>query len=82
MTHKYKVSTDAIPASKLRVWWYDPRTGASFLYSEMDNTGSFEIPWGSNLNTNNSGPDWVLVIDDWSKQYPPPGTPLLQKTSP
>lgn len=79
MTHQYKVKTDAISASKLRAWWFDPRTGASFLYSEIDNTGIFEIPWGSNLNTNNSGPDWVLVIDDASKEYPPPGELLLQR---
>ncbi len=78
MTHKYKVITNVIAASKLRVWWFDPRTGASFPYGEMDNSGIFEIPWGSNLNNNNGGPDWVLVIDDGSKNYPPPGIPIPQ----
>ena len=76
LTHKYKIKTNTIPASKLRVWWYDPRTGATFQYSEIENTGLFEMPWGSNLNTNGGGPDWVLVIDDCTKHYPPPGEPL------
>ena len=76
MTHKYKVKTDVISASKLRVWWFDPRTGASFPYGEIENTGVFEIPWGSDINTNNTGPDWVLVIDDWSNDYPAPGESL------
>jgi len=76
MTHKYKIKTDVISASELRSWWYDPRTGASFAYGETDNTGSFEMPWGCNINTNDGGPDWILVIDDRSKNYPPPGVPL------
>ena len=80
MTHKYKVKTNAIAASKLRVWWFDPRTGVSFPYGEIDNSGIFEIPWGSNINTNNGGPDWVLVIDDGAKKYPPPGIPIPQKS--
>lgn len=73
LTHKYKIRTDVIPASKLRIWWYDPRTGAAFLQGEMENTGTLELPWGSEINTNGSGPDWVLVIDDASKKYLRPG---------
>jgi len=73
MTHKYKVKTDAITSSKLHVWWFDPRTGESFSNGQIENTGIFEIPWGSDISTNNGGPDWILVIDDESKEYPPPG---------
>ncbi len=75
MTHKYKIKTDVITSSKLCVWWYDPRTGTSFPPTEIDNSGVFQIPWGSNVNTDNSGPDWVLVIDDSSKNYSPPLKP-------
>jgi len=78
MTHKYKIKTDVIPALKLRIWWYDPRTGTSFLHGEIKNTGIFEIPWGSNLNNGKGGPDWILVIDDASKKYAKPGKTLHQ----
>jgi hypothetical protein len=73
LTHKHKIKTGAISASKLRVWWFDPRTGESFDKGIIENTGSFELPWGSEIQTNNSGPDWVLIIDDASKEYPTPG---------
>jgi len=72
LTHKYKIHTDAISASKLRIWWFDPRTGEFFDKGEIENTGIFELPWGSEISTNNTGPDWVLVIDDGAKKYPPP----------
>lgn len=77
LTSKYKIKTDVIPASKIRIWWYDPRTGTAFLQGKTDNTGMFEIPWGCEIRTNNSGPDWVLIIDDASKNYPEPG--LIKK---
>lgn len=73
LTHKYKIKTDLILASKLRVWWYDPRTGKAFDKGEIENSGIFELPWGSDISTNNTGPDWVLIIDDASKNYPKPG---------
>ena len=73
LTHKYKIMTEVISASKLRIWWFDPRTGKSFDKGEIENTGVFEMPWGSEINTNNTGPDWVLVIDDATKYYPKPG---------
>ena len=74
LTHKYKILTNVIPAEKLRIWWYDPRTGETFDKGEIKNAGVFELPWGSDIQTNNSGPDWVLVIDDALKDYPAPGT--------
>ena len=76
MTHKYKIKTDVIPSEKLRIWWYNPRTGKSYLYGEFENSGIFEIPWGSEINTENSGPDWVLIIDDALKNYSKPGKSL------
>ncbi len=78
LTHKYKINTDVISASKLRVWWFDPRTGESFDKGEIENTGVFELPWGSEIKTNYSGPDWVLIIDDASKNYPKPGELIFE----
>ncbi|UBM58027.1 glycoside hydrolase family 140 protein [Marinilongibacter aquaticus] len=64
------VDTHALAAARLRVWWYDPRTGASFLKGELQNYGSFSaVPPSSG-----EGNDWVLVIDDAAKGYPAPGT--------
>ncbi len=79
LTHKYKIKTDVIGASKLKIWWYDPRTGEAFSKGEIENIGMFELPWGSEIKTNNTGPDWVLVIDDASKNYPAPGTVVEKK---
>lgn len=48
-------------------WWYDPRTGTSSRVGDHANDGPawFQSPLG--------GPDWVLVLDVKSANYPPPG---------
>ncbi|MBI4927541.1 MAG: hypothetical protein HY835_07235, partial [Anaerolineae bacterium] len=48
-------------------WWYDPRTGTSSRVGDHANDGAawFQSPLG--------GPDWVLVLDVKSANYPPPG---------
>ncbi len=81
LTHKYKILTNVIPAKKLRIWWYDPRTGEVFLKEEIENIGVYELSWGSDIQTNNTGPDWVLVIDDASKKYPAPGKEINIKNN-
>ncbi len=64
------INTRNLKAEKLNIWWYDPRTGASFVIGQMQNFGSFSaVPPSSG-----KGNDWVLVIDDASKGYPKPGT--------
>jgi hypothetical protein len=51
----------------VRAWWYDPRTGVGTLLGEFDGGGRREF------RTPPTGPDWVLVLDDAAKNYPPPG---------
>ena len=53
-------------ASK-NVWWFDPRTGRSAKGEPVTGNGLqlFTPP--------QTGKDWVLVIDDASKNFPPPG---------
>jgi hypothetical protein len=54
-------------AGPLRVSWYDPRTGRSYAAGSCENQGAitFTAPIG--------GPDWVLVLDEEARKYPPPG---------
>ena len=57
----------ALRADLLRVSWYDPRTGAARHAGYVPNGEpcAFTAP--------DFGPDWVLVLDDASAGYPPPG---------
>ncbi|MBP3556521.1 MAG: glycoside hydrolase family 140 protein [Thermoguttaceae bacterium] len=66
---EFTVKTEALNAKKIRAHWFDPRTGEARLIGEFENTGerSFLPPTpGETL-------DWVLVLDDASKNYPKPG---------
>lgn len=51
---------------KFQAWWFDPRSGDSI------NIGKFKRS-AYTLSTPNAQRDWVLVIDDTSYDYPPPG---------
>lgn len=59
-----------LSAKKLRAWWFDPRTGEAKDSGQLDNQGPREFT----PPTKGDGNDWVLVLDDASKQFPPPGT--------
>jgi hypothetical protein len=60
----HKLSGDTI-----RAYWYDPRHGTSRLIGEFKKAEyqDFTPP------STGQGNDWVLVLDDASKNYPPPG---------
>ena len=53
----------------IRGWWYDPRQGTATAIGEFEKTGfkDFTPP------SSGPGNDWVLVLDDASKNYPAPG---------
>jgi hypothetical protein len=53
----------------IRAWWYDPRQGTSTAIGEFEKTGFHDFTPPS------SGPgnDWVLVLDDASKNFAAPG---------
>lgn len=67
---KFKVRMDKITGPTVKAWWFNPRNGESTAIGAFPNTGEREFlspnP-GENL-------DWVLVLDDAGKQFPPPGT--------
>lgn len=58
-----KLSGDAV-----RAWWFDPRTGEA---SALD--GDFRAEGAREFITPAGGPDWALVLDDASRELPPPG---------
>jgi hypothetical protein len=67
---RFSVRMDAIRGPKVTAWWFDPRSGAATRIGEFPNAGerAFLPPApGEQL-------DWVLVLDDAAKAYPPPGS--------
>lgn len=67
------IKTHVIASDSLRAWWFNPRNGSSILIGEYRNTGIFSVPWAGRIREHQGGPDWVLVIDDASKNYAAPG---------
>lgn len=68
----FAVRMDAIKGSKVKAWWFNPRDGKATAIGEFPNTGTrrFTPPDAGELL------DWVLVLDDAGKNYPPPGKPV------
>ena len=66
----FKVRMDKINGPVVKAWWFDPRTGNAVAIGEFPNTGEREFtpPAPGEML------DWVLVLDDASKGFPPPGT--------
>ncbi len=65
----FKVHMDKITGPKVKAWWFNPRTGKATAIGEFPNTGEVEFvpPDKGELL------DWILVLDDVAKQFPPPG---------
>lgn len=65
----FSVRMDVITGAAVKVWWYNPRNGEASLIGEYPNTGvrAFTPPdKGEQI-------DWILVLDDASKGFLPPG---------
>ncbi len=65
--NKFTLNLEKLSGETLQCWWYDPRTGNSLDAGVLPRARSHEF------TTPNVGPDWVLVIDDASKNYRRPG---------
>jgi hypothetical protein len=57
-----------IHGAQVNAWWFDPRTGFAHPLGRI--AGGVKKEFKSPAY----GPDWVLVLDDASKDYAPPGT--------
>ncbi|MCC6235437.1 MAG: glycoside hydrolase family 140 protein [Verrucomicrobiales bacterium] len=65
----FKVRLSKISGSKVKAWWFDPRTGKATAIGTFPNTGEHEfLPPQPGEHV-----DWILVLDDASRRYPPPG---------
>ena len=64
------VQLGKISGSKVKAWWFDPRTGAAAAIGVFPNRGTrtFTPKGGAR-----PGNDWVLVLDDADKKYGMPG---------
>jgi hypothetical protein len=65
----FRLRTGKLSGDTLRAWWFNPRDGSLQLIGEFPKTAtrSFTPPMpGEQM-------DWVLVVDDAAKDYPPPG---------
>jgi hypothetical protein len=60
---------DRLGGPKVKAWWFNPRNGAAAEAGEFANDGEREFvpPDKGELL------DWVLVLDDAAKGFPPPG---------
>lgn len=65
----FQVRMEKIRGSRVVAWWFNPRNGQASRIGEFANQGVQEFTppdLGEAL-------DWVLVLDDAAKRYPPPG---------
>ncbi len=67
---KFSVQMDKISGGMVKAWWFDPRDGTAKAAGSFPNTGTHEYTppaYGEAL-------DWVLVLDDAARNFPPPGS--------
>jgi hypothetical protein len=65
----FSVRMDAIKGKQVKAWWFDPRTGKATAIGVFPASGEKEFSppqAGEHL-------DYVLILDDTAKKYPPPG---------
>ena len=65
----FAVRMSRISGPRVAAWWFDPRTGRATAIGTFPSTGerTFTPPDPGEMT------DWVLVLDDASKRYGPPG---------
>jgi hypothetical protein len=66
---KFTVNMGKISGQQVKAWWYNPRTGFAKEIETMANTGTKDFACPSE----GFGSDWVLVLDDASKNFGTPG---------
>jgi hypothetical protein len=66
----FTVNMGKISGDRVKAWWYNPRDGAAMLIDTLENRGTHEFTCPS---LEGLGSDWVLVLDDTTKNFSPPG---------
>lgn len=67
-----KIDLGRLNAAHVKVWWFDPRDGGANPAGERDGKGEGDFTPPAPAKPGDAN-DWVLVLDDASKQFPPPG---------
>jgi hypothetical protein len=67
----FAVDQGRLGAPELTYWWFDPRYGRS----QHIHTGTGRAVQAFTPPTAGRGCDWMLVIDDPARGFPPPGQP-------
>jgi hypothetical protein len=72
--HSVTVDMTKMAGSHAKAWWFDPRTGTA---TRLD--GKFSTSHAQHFSppSEGKGSDWVLVLDDDSKDFPVPGSRSL-----
>lgn len=66
----FSVDLEKLSGDEVKAWWYNPRDGKAEVIGTFAGTGQREfVPPSAGEML-----DWVLVLDDASQGYPPPGT--------
>lgn len=66
----FRVAMQKIKGSRARAWWFNPRNGEASLIGEFPTLGDREfVPPNPGESL-----DWVLVLDEASRNFPAPGT--------
>jgi len=66
----FRVRTSVITGARVRAWWFNPRDGKATPIGDFTNEGEREF-----VPPHPGEPlDWVLVLDDAARGYPPPGS--------
>lgn len=70
VSRAFRVRMDTIAGETVKAWWFNPRNGEATAIGEFPNAGEreFQPPEQGEML------DWVLVLDDAAKGYPPPGS--------
>lgn len=70
---RFSVRMDKITGTTVKAWWFNPRNGEAKPIGEFPNAGEREFA-PPDLGEFS---DWVLVLDDATKHYAPPGQTSL-----
>jgi hypothetical protein len=64
------IHMDRISGERVTAWWFNPRAGTAQVVATFPHNGtrSFMPP------SHGDGRDWVLVLDDAGRSFPPPGS--------
>ncbi len=66
-SHPVTIRLDGFAGDTVCAWWFDPRTGGTSFIDVRPAAGEHTV------TPPTDGPDWVLVLDDASHDYEPPG---------